>query len=95
MKEFTDEEVFHIAHLSKIYVREDEMDKYKKELKMLMNEIQKINDVKLDNDDIMISPSENTNVYRDDISNDVDVDILSNAPRTNGNYIEIKRFVND
>ena len=43
----------------------------------------------------MISPSSNSNVYREDIAVDENVDVISNAPKTNGNYIEIKRFVND
>ena len=43
----------------------------------------------------MISPSSNINKYREDVPKNAKDDVLSNAPKTNGNYIQIKRFVNE
>ena len=74
---------------------ENEVEKYKKQLNDILSEMERINEVEIKDDKIMISPSDNRNVYREDIPVDENVDILSNAPKTNGNYIEIKRFVND
>ena len=62
---------------------------------MIMNEINKINEVEIIDDDIMISPSSNINKYREDVPKKAKDDVLSNAPKTNGNYIQIKRFVNE
>lgn len=92
--ELTDEEVLHVANLANIFVNDDEMDSYKKELKQIMNEIDRINELNVEND-IMVSPSENINVYREDDGIETSDDVLSNAPKRNGNYVEIKRFVND
>ena len=95
MDEMTREEVLHVAHLARIEVDENDIEKYAHQLKQIMDEINKINEVDIDTSDILISPSENHNVYRDDEPIDEYVDISKNAPLTNGNYIEVKRFVND
>ena len=64
------------------------------QLKQIMNEIERINELDVDGD-ILISPTDNKNVYREDIGIQENVDVLRNAPKKSGNYIEIKRFVND
>ena len=92
--ELTREEVLHVAHLSRIGVNEKDTDKYKVQLKQIMNEIERINELDVDGD-ILISPTDNKNVYREDIGIQENVDVLRNAPKKSGNYIEIKRFVND
>ena len=92
--ELTREEVLHVAHLSRIGANEKDIDKYKVQLKQIMNEIERINELDVDGD-ILISPTDNKNVYREDIGIQENVDVLRNAPKKSGNYIEIKRFVND
>lgn len=94
MNELTKEEVLHVAHLARISVSEEDIEKYKVQLKQILDEINRINEVNVD-EDILISPTLNKNVYREDIGVDNEVDILKNAPKRSGNYIEIKRFVND
>lgn len=94
MNELTKEEVLHVAHLARINVTDEDIEKYKVQLKQILNEIERINEVNVE-EDILISPTENKNVYREDNGIDEDVDILKNAPKKSGNYIEIKRFVND
>ena len=94
MEELTKEEVLHVAHLARINVSDEDVEKYKVQLRQILNEMEKINEVDVEGD-ILISPSNNSNEYRADIGLDEEVDILSNAPKKNGNYIEIKRFVND
>lgn len=95
MNELTKEEVLHVAHLARIEVEENEIEKYSKQLKIIMDQIDKINEVELDTSDILITPSLNHNVYREDEPIIDRVDISKNAPKTNGNYIEVERFVND
>ncbi len=95
MNELTKEEVLHVADLAKIEVDENDIIKYKVELKQIMNQIDLINKVNIDEEEILISPSNNKNIYREDVFVNEDVDILKNAPKSNGNYIEIKRFLNE
>lgn len=95
MNELTKEEVLHVADLAKIEVDENDIIKYKVELKQIMNQIDLINKVNIDEEEILISPSNNKNIYREDVFVNEDIDILKNAPKSNGNYIEIKRFLNE
>ena len=95
MNELTKEEVLHVADLAKIEVDEKDIIKYKVELKQIMNQIDLINKVNIDEEEILISPSNNKNIYREDVFVNEDIDILKNAPKSNGNYIEIKRFLNE
>lgn len=94
MNELTREEVLHVAHLARIDVTEEDINKYKIQLKQILDEINRINELDVDGD-ILISPTGNKNVYREDVGINEDVDVLRNAPKKSGNYIEIKRFVND
>lgn len=94
MNELTREEVLHVAHLARIDVTEEDINKYKIQLKQILDEINRINELDVDGD-ILISPTDNKNVYRKDEGINEDVDVLRNAPKKSGNYIEIKRFVND
>ena len=91
----TNEEVLKVAHLARVSIDDNEIEMYKGQLEAIMNEINKINEVEIIDDDIMISPSSNINKYREDIPKNAKDDVLSNAPKTNGNYIQIKRFVNE
>ena len=91
----TNEEVLKVAHLARVYIDDNEIEMYKGQLEVIMNEINKINEVEIIDDDIMISPSSNINKYREDVPKKAKDDVLSNAPKTNGNYIQIKRFVNE
>lgn len=95
VNELTKEEVLHVADLAKIEVDENDIIKYKVELKQIMNQIDLINKVNIYEEEILISPSNNKNIYREDVFVNEDIDILKNAPKSNGNYIEIKRFLNE
>ena len=91
----TNEEVLKVAHLARVSIDDNEIEMYKGQLEAIMDEINKINEVEIIDDDIMISPSSNINKYREDVPKNAKDDVLSNAPKTNGNYIQIKRFVNE
>ena len=91
----TNEEVLKVAHLARVSIDDNEIEMYKGQLEAIMNEINKINEVEIIDDDIMISPSSNINKYREDVPKKAKDDVLSNAPKTNANYIQIKRFVNE
>jgi aspartyl/glutamyl-tRNA(Asn/Gln) amidotransferase C subunit len=94
-KEVTEDYVLHVAHLGRLKLTTDEIQRYKHQLKQILDEINKINEIDFE-DDIMISPSDNTNVFSSkESSKSNPKEILSNAPKTNGNFIEIRWEKND
>ena len=95
MEELTKEEVLHVAHLARIEVDEKDIEKYGHQLKQIMDEINKINEVKLEETDTLITPIEIHNVYRNDEPVNESFNIKNNTPKPNGNYIEVERFINE
>ena len=97
MESLSREKVLHVADLGRIAISEDEIEKFGYGLKQILDEIEKINNLDIKTEDILISPTENTNVYRDDEVKDMLTinDALKNAPKTKGNFIEVVRVIND
>ena len=92
MKEkLTKEEVLHVANLARIKIDEKEIKKYQVELKQLLNDVEKISEVKGYDDDILIAPwSHNTKERKDEVGKMLDPkEVLQNAPRKSGNYIAV------
>ena len=89
------EQVKHIADLAKLTISEDEMSKYQKQLTDILTEIDKIVDVEIPNDDIMISPSDNKNNYSEDVieSHISREDALLNAKHKRSDYITVPRVL--
>ena len=62
----TKEEVLHVAKLARIDITEEEIEKYQVELKQLLNDVEKINEVKGYDDEILSAPwSDNTTLRSD------------------------------
>lgn len=90
---FSDEDILKISELSKVGIDNNEIELYKKELSMIMNEINKIKDLDLECDKL-ISPTSNMDRYQTDEINNTESDkILNNAPDTFGNFIKV--IIND
>ena len=87
--------VRHIADLAKLNIEDDEMSKYQKQLTDILTEIDKILKVDIKNEDIMISPSDNRNVYSlDVIENHISKnDAFKNAKRVKGDYIIVPKVI--
>lgn len=87
----TKEEVLHVANLARISVSEEEIEKYQVELKKLLDEVEKINDVKGYDDEILIAPwSESTTLRKDEQEAMLNPkEVIENAPKHSGNYIEV------
>lgn len=92
-----DKDVLHVASLAKLTLKEDEIEIYKRELNAIWNDVSKINDMKIDKEDILISPTINQNKMRNDECDDMITikELKINAPKTSGNFIETKRVLND
>ncbi len=91
MKKLKREEVLHVANLAKIELSEKDIEKYQVELKILLDEVEKINDVKGYDDEILIAPwSRETELRKDEEGEMLDPKkVIENAPKHSGNYIEV------
>ena len=91
MEKLTREEVLHVAELARIKLSEEEIEKYQVELKKLLNEVEKINEVKGYDDEILISCwEENTKLRKDEKGEMLNPkEVLENVPRHSGNYIAV------
>ena len=93
----TKEEVMHVANLARINVSEDEIDKYAVDLKKLLNDVEKIKDIDVDTNELLVTPVDHESVLRSD--NDTSSvsfnDIKKNVPATTGNFVEVPVMVNE
>ena len=90
-EKLTREEVLHVARLARIKLSEEEIEKYQVELKKLLNDVEKINEVEGYDDDILIACWENNAEFRkDEVGEMLDPkEVVENAPHHTGNYIEV------
>lgn len=98
MKEMlTKEEVLHVAKLARIRIDEEEIEKYQVDLKTLLNEVEKINEVVGYDDEILIANwRENTTLRKDEVGEMLDPkEVLKNAPKHSGNYIEVPAVIGE
>lgn len=93
----TKEEVLHVAKLAKIKLSEEELEKYQIDLKKLLNEVEKINEVESYDDNIMIAPWDDNTVLRKDIEGNMlnKDDMLKNVPKHVGNYVEVPAVIGE
>ena len=84
-----------IASLSKIKVKDDQVDKFSNELSKIITWIDKLNEVKTDNVTPVTNPSDIKIPIRDDKVNDgkIKEKILKNAPETKGGYFIVPKVV--
>ena len=97
MDKLTKEEVLHVADLARIELNDEEIEKYQVQLKQLMNDIDKIKDVKGYDDERMIAPwNSNTELREDKEGIMLDPEkVLNNAPHHRGNYISVPTVISD
>jgi aspartyl/glutamyl-tRNA(Asn/Gln) amidotransferase C subunit len=97
MESLSRDKVLYIADLAKISVNEDQIIEYGYELKKMLDEIERINQLDINIDGFLISPSDNVNIYREkDNIKLLSIDeALKNVPTKKGNYIEVVKVIND
>lgn len=93
----TKEEVLHVAHLARIAVTEEEIEKYQVELKQLLDEVEKIKEVESYDEELLISPVEHNATLREDreAKHLNEEEIMKNVPRRNGNFVEVPVMLNE
>ena len=91
------EEVLHVARLARIELTEEEIEKYQVQLQTLFNEVEKIKDVELKNEDKLIAPVEHTTELREDVAGSMldPEEIMKNVPVSNGNFVEVPVMINE
>ena len=96
-EKLTREEVLHVAELARIKVTEEELEKYQVELKQLLNDVEKINDVHGFDDEILIANWSSETILREDESKEMlnPKTVVENAPRHSGNYIEVPGVISE
>jgi len=90
-----EEQVKHIADLAKLNIKAEELEKYKKQLTDIMTEINKIEEVSISNDNIMISPTDNKNCYSEDVVEQhiSREDAFKNAKNVKASYITVPKVI--
>ena len=97
MDKLSKEEVLHVADLAKLELKEDEIDRYAVKLKQILNEIEKINEIEIDDKEILTAPNVKDLELKenDSIEQIPSSEALKNAPKTYESYIEIRGVFND
>ena len=97
MGKLTKEEVLHVAHLARIAVSDDEIEKYSNDLGQLLDEVKKINDVEEKDDELLITPIHHIALLREDENNNSIKfdDAKINIPKSDGNFVEVPVMINE
>ena len=86
----TKEEVLHVLDLARLDADLEEIEKYRVELKQMIDEIDKIKKLDDFDEDLLIAPWSNDSLLRQNESLDIDkADILLNVPNKKGNFVEV------
>ncbi len=93
----TKEEVLHVANLAKIEINDMEIEEYQIKLKKLMDDISKIEKVEIEDDNMLIAPLTHVAELRDDVEDKMleAKEVVNNAPRKSGNFIEVPAVIKD
>lgn len=97
MDRLSKEEVLHVAYLARISLTEEEIEKFRVQLKVLMDDIDKIKDVKDYDSDMMYTPINEDARLREDIVGEMlsAKEATVNAPKKNGSFIEVPVMINE
>lgn len=98
MEKLNKEDVKHVADLARLDITEDEIDKYSVQLSDILTEIDKIVNVKIDeNEEILISTTDASNkINKDEVGEMLKTDdMFKNVKNRSGNYIIVPKVLND
>ena len=92
----SEEEVKHVAHLARIGLEKEEIEKYQKDLYIMIKEVEKIKDIDLNEDKFIFNTTDN----KIDLDNKQPINVekenlLKNVPSKKGNFIEVPVIINE
>jgi aspartyl-tRNA(Asn)/glutamyl-tRNA(Gln) amidotransferase subunit C len=91
------EEVAHLAHLARLDVTDDELDRFAQQLDVILQSIKRINEVAADDIPPTSHAVEMTNVYRDDVPvpSLPRADVLAGAPDAADDRFRVPRILGE
>lgn len=96
MNRLTDDEVKHVAMLARLKLKDEEITTYAYKLKEIMDSIEKIKDIKLETDEMLVNPSEEICQLFTEKEEHLDKkDVLKNAKNKRDSYIAVRGVFND
>ncbi len=97
MNKLTKEEVRHVAHLARIKVTDEEIEKYQIDLGKLLEDVDKINDIEVETDELLVTPVDQEAILRNDQeTRSVNFDeIKKNVPAVTGNFVEVPVMIGE
>lgn len=92
-----DKTLYHVANLAKLKIEDKDKIKYKESLSQIMTSINKILELDIDNDEVMISPTTNTNKYSSDEVGEMltSKEIFKNVNEESDSYVVVLKVMND
>lgn len=93
----TDEQVSHVAKLSRLRLSTDEIHHFAGQLSNVLQYISKLNELNVDGVEPMAHPFDVTNVLREDVEQPgLSVDAaLTNAPKRMESFFEVSKIIGD
>lgn len=97
MTKLSNEEVEHVANLARLKVNDEDKEWYASQLGDIMTEVNKIIDVDINEKNIMITSSNNINMYSEDEIGEMlkTEEVLRCAKNTKGEYVVVPKVLND
>ena len=97
MKPLSKEQVLHVARLARLNVSDAEVEKYGIQLAEIMSDVDKIIDVDIDTNNILIAPTDEHDRYNDDQVGDMlnKEEIFKNVNHESDGYVVVPRVVNE
>lgn len=97
MDKLSKEQVEHVAHLARINLEEEDIEKYRVQLKKLIDDIDKIKDIENYDEELLITPvTYNSELRSDEVGKMLDYkDAMKNVPNSNGNFVEVPVMINE
>ena len=85
-----------IADLARLYITEEEKEKYTRQLNVILEYMEQLNKVETSKVEPLSHPFELKNVFREDeVQPSLPVDdALKNAPEKSGNYFKVPKVIN-
>lgn len=97
MNKLSREEVLHVAHLARIKVTDEEIGKYQIDLKKLLDDVDKINDIEVETDELLVTPTtQEASLRNDQETRSIDFDeVKKNVPAVTGNFVEVPVMIGE
>lgn len=97
MNKLSREEVLHVAHLARIKVTDEEIEKYQVDLKKLLDDVDKINDIEVETDELLVTPTtQEASLRNDQETRSIDFDeVKKNVPAVTGNFVEVPVMIGE